>query len=359
MLLRQYPLIIRVSQSPSPMIIASSIEELDELISRPTAGVIETVRNHPGRFAVLGAGGKMGLHVGMMLRRALEAVGRNEPVIAVSRFGSVEKRALFEDAGFEVHVADMSEQAQVRELPAAENVFYLAGIKFGTSGNPGLLARMNVTMPRLVAEHYRHSRIVALSTGCVYQFVTPESGGSTESSMTNPPGEYAQSCLGREQAFVENSLRHQTETSLIRLNYSNEFRYGVLVDIAQKVFAGAEVSLEMGFVNLIWQGDAVAHVIQALNHVASPPWVVNVTGPEILAVRDLATAFGKRFDRQPRFVGEPGPVAWLNDASMSHGRFGAPTVSVEQMIDGIADWLMQGGPTLGKPTRFEVRDGDY
>ena len=334
-------------------------QELDDLLSRPSNGVLQTIRDSPGRFAVLGAGGKMGFHVGRMLQRALDDAGRTEQVLAVSRFGSDQKRKQFEDSNFDVHVADMSDPKQASQLPDAENVFFLAGIKFGTSSNPALVEQMNVTMPRLVAERYMNSRIVALSTGCVYEYVAPNSGGSTETSTTNPPGEYAQSCLGREQAFVDNSLRNGTPTSLIRLNYSNEPRYGVLVDIAQKVLTDAEVSLDMGYVNVIWQGDAVAHVIQSLSHAASPPFVLNVTGEQILRVRDLANMFGERFGKSPKFTGHPNETAWLNNASHSHRMFGKPSVSVEQMVDWIADWLKRGGETLNKPTRFEVRNGDY
>ncbi len=337
----------------------SNVEELDEWISRPAAGVIQTVKETPGTFAVLGAGGKMGFHLANMLRRALEATGREERVIAVSRFGTTKKREQFASAGFDVIAADLSDPRQVEKLPDADQVFFLAGIKFGTSGNPDVLQRMNERMPQLVAERYRTSRIVALSTGCVYEFVTPASGGSTEDSATNPPGEYARSCLGRERAFVENSLAHGTKTSIIRLNYSNELRYGVLVDIAMKVLAGEDVPLETGYVNVIWQGDAVAHVIQSLAHAASPPKVLNVTGDEILSVRELAIMFGQRIGRRPTFTGEPSETAWLNDASLSHHLFGPPSVSVEQMVTWIAEWLRGGGLTLNKPTRFEVRDGDY
>ncbi|MCA9213806.1 MAG: NAD(P)-dependent oxidoreductase [Planctomycetales bacterium] len=336
-----------------------STDELDELITKPTAGVLRAVGESPGRFAVLGAGGKMGFHVSRMLSRALESLGRTDQVITVSRFGSQRKRAEFEAAGFEVLAADMSNPDQVDKLPLAENVFYLAGIKFGTSGNAALLEQMNLTMPRLVAERYRQSRIVALSTGCVYDYVTPESGGSSEKSSTNPPGEYAQSCLGREHAFSEASERNGTRVSLIRLNYSVELRYGVLVDIAQKVLQDEEVSLDTGYANVIWQGDAVAHVIQSLSHVSAPPFILNVTGPGILKVRDVATMFGERFGRTPRFVGQPKETAWLNDASLSHQLFGLPAVTVTQMIDWIADWLQQGKETLNKPTQFEVRDGKY
>ncbi len=333
--------------------------ELDDSLSEPTDRVKHMLGKQRGTFAVLGAGGKMGFHLSQMLQRGLAASGRQEPVITVSRFGSEQTLAQFQSAGFQVHRADMSDAQQVAELPDADNVFFLAGIKFGTSGNAMLLEQMNELMPRLVAERYRQSRIVALSTGCVYEFVAPGSGGSTEQSATNPPGDYARSCVGREKAFAANSQKYGTVTALIRLNYANEYRYGVLVDIASKVLAGDPVSLETGYVNVIWQRDAVAHVIQSLEHATTPPFIVNVTGAETLAVRELAEMFGQRFKREPKFTGQPTETAWLNNPRLSHQLFGPPETPLAQMIDSIAEWLINGGQTLGKPTQFEKRDGDY
>ena len=336
-----------------------STNELDRLISQPTDGVLEAVRQTKGSFGVLGAGGKMGFHLSSMLQRALTSVGRSDRVVTVSRFAAAEKREQFESAGFEVHTADLSDPNQVQQLPELENIFYLAGIKFGTSSNPQLLQRMNLDMPRFVAERFANARIVALSSGCVYEFVAIRSGGSSEQSATNPPGDYGKSCLGREKTFVENSRLRGTPTCLIRLNYSTELRYGVLVDIALQVLSGNPVQVDTGYVNVIWQGDAVAHIIQSIRHVDNPPFILNVTGPAILSVRELARAFGERFGRTPEFVGQERDTAWLNDASLSHRLFGTPRVSVDEMIDAVSEWLKNDGPILNKPTRFEVRNGEY
>lgn len=308
---------------------------------------------------VLGAGGKMGFHVSRMLQRALESVGRVEPVVTVSRFGDDSTRRQFEEAGFDVRATDLSDTGQLNALPDAENVFYLAGMKFGTSDRPDLLQRFNVEMPQLVSERYRDSRIVALSTGCVYSFVTPESGGSTEDSPTDPPGDYAQSCLGREQAFVAAASRWGTRSSLIRLNYSIDLRYGVLVDLAQKVLAGEAIDVSMGYANIIWQRDAVSHLIQTLPRTSAPPFVLNVTGPDVLRIRDLAQSFEKRLGCDLDLRGEESTTAWLNNAARSHQLFGRPQTTVEQMVAWTADWLERGRPTLGKPTHFETRDGEY
>lgn len=339
--------------------VPSNSEELDALISAPTEAVIETVRRHSGDYAVLGASGKMGFHLCLMLQRALQALGRTEQVRAVSRFGTPGSRAKFQQAGCEVLVADLSESEQLRKLPETENLFFLAGVKFGTAHDPELLENMNVRMPARVADRFRQSRIVALSTGCVYSFTSPESGGSTEDAPTDPPGDYARSCMGRERAFCKAAEHFGTRSALIRLNYSIDLRYGVLVDIAQKVLAGDPVDVTTGYVNVIWQGDALTCTIQSLAHVSKPPCIVNVTGPGVLSVRELALAFGDRLERDVVFTGKEDSLAWLNNASRAHSLFGAPDVSLEQMLDWITAWLKNGRELLGKPTHFESRDGRY
>lgn len=336
-------------------------EALDEFMSRPSEGVLVTLGKTEGDFLVLGAGGKMGLHLCLMLQRGLEALGKSakQRVIAVSRFGSAETWARFQSHGIETISADLSEPENLAALPEAPNVFFLAGVKFGTTHEPGLLEKMNVRMPQAVAERFRESRIVALSTGCVYSFVSPESGGSKENDATEPVGDYAISCLGRETAFREAGQRRGTPSALIRLNYAIDLRYGVLVDIAQKVFVGAPVDVSMGYVNVIWQGDALAHTIQALPHASAPPFVLNVTGPGILRVRELAERFGDRFGKAAIIEGEEQTTAWLNDASKAHRSFGKPEIGIGEMVEWVATWLEGGGETLGKPTHFETRDGKY
>lgn len=336
-----------------------TVSELDELISSPTEGVIETLDKNRGRIAVLGAGGKMGFHVSLMLQKALRHLGVPDSVTSVSRFGSAATRQKFVDAGLDVIAADLTDAMSVKELPDFDVVFFLAGIKFGTDDQPGLLRRMNSEMPRMVAERYRDSRIVALSSGCVYSFATPESGGATESSETDPPGEYAESCLARETAFSGTSARFGTETALIRLNYSIDLRYGVLLDIGQQVFNGSPICVDTGYVNVIWQGDAIAHTIAALNYCSTPPFVVNVTGRDVLRVRDIANAFADHFDTQATFQGAEEPTAWLSNASLSHRLFGTPNTGIDQMILWTAEWIRAGGETLSKPTHFQVRDGRY
>ncbi|MCH2212881.1 MAG: NAD(P)-dependent oxidoreductase [Fuerstiella sp.] len=333
--------------------------QLDDRLSEPDTGVLDAVEHSPGDLIVLGAGGKMGFHLSRMLQRSLMSLGRSDRVITVSRFRRQKTRVQFVQAGFDVFQVDLSDPEQLCELPDAAGVFYLAGVKFGTQNRPDLLEQYNIQMPRLVTERYRHSRIVALSTGCVYPFVRPESGGAAEETPTDAPGDYARSCLGREQACVDAAERWGTQSSLIRLNYSIDLRYGVLVDIAQKVLAGKPVGLDTGYVNVIWQRDAVSHIIQTLRHSSAPPFVLNVTGPEVVRIRDLAESFGRKFNRKVTFQGTEADTAWLASSEKACGLFGVPQTSIAQMIDWTADWLKHDGVTLGKPTHFDARDGKF
>ncbi len=345
--------------SASPLGLPCLPAQADEFLSRPPADVVDAAGRWDGPILVLGAGGKMGLHLSRMLHCAALAAGRRLRVVAVSRFQALRDRESFTEAGIETIAADLSVPEQVEALPDAPIVFFLAGVKFGTSSSPALLEQMNVTVPRLVAARFHASRIVAFSTGCVYPFVSVESAGATEQTPPAPLGAYAESCLRREEAFNASSLIHGTPVALIRLNYAVEFRYGVLVDIATKVLRREPVDVSMGHVNLIWQTDAVAHAIRALELASSPAKPVNITGPEVLRVRDLAERFGRLFGIAPMIVGSEAPTAWLNDAARSHRLFGAPPTSLDTMCRWVASWLLTGESTWGKPTGFEKRDGNF
>ena len=337
----------------------SNTVDLDEMITRPCDQVREALRLCPGPITVLGAGGKMGFHLCRMLQRTLEELGQKNQLLAVSRFSSADALFPFQQAGIGIHAADLSDKEQARSIPVTPLVFFLAGVKFGTSNNPELLTRMNSDMPKLVAEHFADSVMVAMSTGCVYTFVDRSSGGSMESDATDPPGEYAQSCLDRETAFVNGSLSHSTKCCLIRLNYSIDLRYGVLMDIAQQVWHNRPVNIETGYVNIIWQGDAIRQIIQAATLADTPPQILNVTGSETLSVRDIAIEFGRRFDRSPKLSGTESTNCWLSNNKKACGLLGQPTTSLEQMMDWTSDWLISGGSTLNKPTHFQTRDGNY
>ena len=337
-------------------------EELDELLSQPDDGAIRALARHPGDVLVLGVGGKMGPSLARMLRRAAEeADGRPSArrIIGVSRFSSSGARRSLEAVGVETIPCDLLDADAVRALPDAPNIVYMAGQKFGTRAAPSATWAANTAVPTLVASRFTQSRIVAFSTGNVYALTPIASGGSRETDLPAPVGEYAISCLGRERIFEHFASRHGTPVAIVRLNYAIDLRYGVLVDIALAVHRGEPVDLRMGRVNVIWQGDANARAIACLAHAAVPPFVVNVTGPAVLQVRELATRFAERFGRDPRFTGEEESDALLSDTTIMQRTLGLPRITVDWMIDAVAEWIATGNPLLGKPTSFQTRDGRF
>ncbi|MCG8603059.1 MAG: NAD(P)-dependent oxidoreductase [Verrucomicrobiales bacterium] len=338
-----------------------SIAELDDRASAPDSGVLDAVEKVDGPVLVAGAGGKMGYHLCRMLRKAIIGTGSRHEIIAVSRFGNPESRKPFEKESIRTISADLTDPEQVRSLPDAAAVFFLAGKKFGTGDDPDSLRLFNEEMPKFVADRYTNVPIIALSTGCVYPFVPTGSGGSVETDRVAPNGDYALSCVGRENAFLATSKEHGTPLSLIRLNYSVDLRYGVLVDIAHRVISGQPVDVSMGHLNCIWQGDAIRHTIRSLDLAKSAPeaCILNVTGPQTLSVRRLAEDFADRFGKTVAITGEESEMAWLNNAAKSHALFGPPEISEDTLVDWVADWIQNARPLLGKPTHFEVRDGKY
>lgn len=337
-----------------------SEQELEELLTRPTAETVDAVSRLAGDILVLGAGGKMGPSLARLAKRSLEAAGLSHRVVCVSRFSDAAVAERLHTAGIDVIPCDLLDRTQLAALPDAPNIAYLAGFKFGASGAPYVAWAMNCFLPALVAERFRGSRIVALSTGNVYPYVPPESGGADEATEPSPIGEYAQSCLGRERMFEYASARDGTRILLVRLNYATDLRYGVLLDIARKVMKGEPVDVSMGWVNTIWQGDANAVVIRGFEHCSAPPTVLNLTGPEMISVRETAERFALMLGAPaPTFVGSESDVALLSNAHRCRSLFGPPQVSVETLLAWTAGWVATGGATLGKPTHFETRDGKF
>jgi hypothetical protein len=333
--------------------------DLEERLSRPLEADVAAMKALEGDLLVLGAGGKMGPSLVRRARRAVQAAGSGMRVIAVARFSEAGLEQSLREEGVETVGCDLLEDGALSRLPDAQNVIFMAARKFGTSGAAHLTWAMNTYLPGLVAERYRSSRIVAFSSGNVYPLVPVTSGGATESSSTAPVGEYAQSVLGRERMFEWGSDRWQTPVCLLRLNYAVDLRYGVLMDIGRAVFEQRPVDVRMGLVNVIWQGDANSYCLRALAHCASPPRILNITGPETLSVEYVAREFGKRFRLEPQFSGEPGGTALLNNAAETHSLFGYPTVTASEMIEWAAAWIASGGRSLNKPTKFQVRDGRF
>jgi nucleoside-diphosphate-sugar epimerase len=332
---------------------------LEERLSRPSTEVASTVSRITGDIVVLGASGKMGPSLARMLRRAADESGSRSRIIAVARFTSGEAERALREAQVETVRCDLADRGAVARLPDAAAVIYMAGQKFGTTASPATTWGANTVVPAIAAERYAGARIVAFSTGNVYPLSPVASGGPAESSPVGPVGEYAMSCLGRERVFEFFASTRNTPVTLIRLNYAVDLRYGVLVDIARKVQAGVPVDLRMGHANVIWQGDANAWSIRALDLASVPATVLNVTGPDVLSVRAVAERFGARFGRPPRFEGTEAPDALLSDARRATSLFGPPTVDTDTLIEWVADWIARGGVILDKPTGFEKRDGRY
>jgi nucleoside-diphosphate-sugar epimerase len=336
-----------------------NVAQLEQMLSEPTAGLIEMFRKIPGDVLVLGAAGKMGPTLTRMAKRASDAAGSKRRVIAVSRFSNPIEKTQLESAGVQTIQADLLDQQQLDALPDAPNVIYMAGMKFGATGNEPLTWAMNALLPAMVCRKYTRSRIIAFSTGNVYGLSPVVKGGSVESDAMQAVGDYAMSCVGRERMFEYFSKTDNTPVAIIRLNYATEMRYGVMVDLAGKVWRGEPISLAMGHFNVIWQGDANAMALEALGHAGSPAFVLNVAGPEMLSVRGVCEEFGQLMNKQVRFVGSESLDALLNNGTLGHNLFGYPRISAKQMIQWIADWIMNGRATIGKPTHFEARDGKF
>ncbi len=337
----------------------SSEEDLEQALARPSTRDIEFASNLEGDVLILGAGGKMGPTLARRVAAAFAAAGRSNRTYAVSRFSDRKQYERLASLGIDAIQTDLWDEPQLAALPESPNILYLVGTKFGTEGNEAGTWATNTFLPGRVAARFPDSRVAALSTGNIYPLVSLGSGGSKESDATSPVGEYAQSCLGRERILEHFSCLNATPMTIVRLNYAVEGRYGVLLDIGRRVFNQQPVQLAMGYCNLIWQGDANSCVFRSLGLAESPPRILNLTGPDIVSVRETALAFGDRFSLPVRFEGEERPTSLLSDASLCSQTLGAPEVELKQLIELTANWIARGRRTLEKPTHFQVRDGKF
>jgi nucleoside-diphosphate-sugar epimerase len=333
---------------------------LDEVLSRPTPALVSLMERLEGDILVLGIGGKMGVTLGLAAARAIREAGCRKEVIGVSRFSDSRTRRALEDGGVRTLPCDLLDSRAVAALPQVRNVVHMVGRKFGTAEQESVTWATNVGAPWAVGDHFRGSRMVVFSTGCVYPMVAPATGGCVEATPPSPVGEYAQSCLGRERIFEYWSRVHGTPMCLLRLNYAVDLRYGVLHDIGQRVYAGEPVDLSVSHVNVIWQADANRQALLALELCTSPPAALNVTGPETVSVRFIAEAFATCFGSGAHFTGEGGEGRmYLSNAARAAATFGYPTVPLLTMIHWQADWIARGQPSLGKPTHYGVTDGQF
>lgn len=335
-----------------------SVEELEDLLSRPTDQVCEVLRGLSGDLVLLGAGGKMGLSLARMARRAWDRVGHRGRVIAVSRFGQGGQER-FHSRGIDTLRCDLLNPEELATLPEVENVIAMTGRKFGSTGDEPLTWAMNTLLAADICRKFSHSRVVAFSTGNVYGLVPVSAGGSLERDSPEPVGEYAQSCLGRERLYEYGSRALGIPAAIIRLNYACDLRYGVLVDLAQRVRTRQPVELSMGYFNTIWQGDANAQSLCAFEHLTRPPWIVNVTGSEVLSVREVCETFGRLWNVPVDFTGRESTTALVSNNSRARSLWGSPAVTTDRLLRWVADWIASGNPLLGKPTHFESREGQF
>ena len=336
-----------------------SVAQLEDILSCPSQAVVSALHAIDGDLLILGAGGKMGPTLAMMAKRALDQAGNQRDVIAASRFSDEAARNRLTQAGIKTISCDLLDPSAINALPDVQHVIYMAGMKFGASQAPGLTWALNAYMPGLVAARFPNASMVVFSSGNVYPFTPVTGGGCDEFTPAAPVGEYAMSVLGRERVFGHFSQTTGLKCLIFRLNYAVELRYGVLLDIAQKVWRSEPVDLAMGSMNAIWQGDANANALRCLTLASSPPRILNVTGPETLSARALATSFGRILNREPQFSGSEQPEALIANATECQRLFGYPQVSIGQVIEWVAEWVKAEGATLGKPTKFAVRDGHY
>ena len=333
------------------------VDHLEDVMTTPTPAVVATLNKLAGDLIILGVGGKVGPTLARLAKRAAS----EKRIVGVARFSEKGLRDKLTGWGVDCIAADLLDRDEVHALPKLANVIFMAGRKFGSAGQEDLTWAMNAHVPALVAEAFAGSQgIVAYSTGCVYPYVDVRHGGATETTPAMPPpGAYANSCVGREQAFAYGSQRYGTPGRLMRLEYAIDMRYGVLHDVATKVFNGKVIDLTTGYVNVIWQGDANAFVLRALGHCTVPSSPLNVSGPETVSIRWLAEEFGKRFGKKPTLSGVEAPNAWLVNTAEATKLFGTPSVPLARMVDWTADWISRGLPSLGKETHYDTRDGVF
>lgn len=336
-----------------------TVAELEAKLAEPSEQLVTDLASLEGDILVLGVGGKMGPSLAKLAANAVREGGGSKRIIGVSRFSNAEARRELEEVGVATISCDLLNDDELQQLPEAANVVYMAGNKFGTTGREHFTWAMNAYLPGRVAEKFKTSRMVVFSSGNVYPFSAVSSGGVSESVAPEPVGEYAQSCLGRERVFEYFSHKNGTPMAVYRLNYAIDMRYGVLHELAKTIHEDRPIHLAMGHANMIWQGDANEMALRSLLHCSTPPEIINVTGPETMSIRWAAQELATRMGKEVSFTGTESETALLNNASKSHQLFGYPRVSLLQMLDWTAEWVLSGGASWNKPTHFQERKGKF
>lgn len=339
--------------------VISTEAELDDVMTRPSESLMQFIATVASPLVVLGAGGKMGPSLAVLAKRAADAARYPLDVIAVSRFSDAAAQQWLTERGVTTIAADLLERSVVQQLPDARDIIYLVGMKFGTSAQPARTWAINSLVPSLICERYPRARIAALSTGNVYPLAAVASGGSRESDALTPLGEYANAAVARERIFEWCARRHGTQVAQLRLSYALDLRYGVVAELARRVWTGEPIELATGHFNGIWQGDANDLILRALDLAASPVEPFNLTSTSIYSVRETAQQLGVLLDRAPIFVGEETGTGFVSNTTRLTERLGAPRTPLERVLKWVAHWVRHGGRSLNKPTHFEVRDGQF
>lgn len=336
----------------------AQLSELVEEISAPSPALVNQVGTW-GNVIILGAGGKIGSGLSTMLALAFAAAGNTSSVLAVSRWNDETARAALAAGGVTTLRANAADPASLAALPDVDRVVFLVGAKFGTSSNPSEAWMANTVLPNAVASRFPDARIAALSTGNVYPFTPAFTGGPDETVHPSPVGEYAMSCLGRERVFQHAALTAGTLVSILRLNYACEPRYGVVADIARRVYGGEPVDVSVGAVNVVGQRYVNEVILRSLDFASSNVFTLNLVGPETASVRWIAGQLGNAFGREPVISGVEGGTSLLSNGARCHSLFGYPDVSLAQLIDKQVRWMQEGGELWAKPTKFERTDGKF
>lgn len=333
--------------------IIETVAGLIDQMTTPTPNVIQAIQKINGEIMILGVGGKMGPTLAEL---AVRAGGK---IIGVDLFPQPEIKDHLDRIGVRTITCDLFDERQLAALPEIDHIILMAGTKFGSTANQPFTWAMNTLLPARIVQRFPQARIVYLSSGNVYKFVTVVGTGASENDALEPIGEYAMSRLGGERLVQFIAQKNQTPCCIVRLFYATELRYGIIHDLAQKIKAGETIDLSMGYFNQIWQGDANGYLLQCFSLCACPAQVINLTGPDILSVRSVAQRLGELMGIRPRFAGTETDTALLGDASLAIKHFGLPAVTSDQIIEWVAWWTMHGGESLGKPTKFERRDGKF
>lgn len=327
---------------------------LIDQMTYPSASVTEAVSELDGDILILGVGGKMGPSLAELFVRA-----GAKRVIGVSRFSDSKTKEYLDKLGVDIIQADLLNELELARLPNAPNVLFLAGFKFGASANETMTWAMNSWLPGQIMQKYAESRIIYISSGNVYNYRPITVGGAGEEAEIDPVGEYAQSRLGGERIAEHLSIKHGIPLLIVRLFYATELRYGIIHDLGRKILDGLPIDLIMGHVNQIWQGDANAYLTRLFPLCSSPATILNMTGPDILSVREMAISMSQKLDREPIFVGKEHETALIGKASKLFHNLGRPDISAEQILEWVAHWIRIGGCSLNKPTGYESRTGKF